>query len=178
MGLITDMKRIVAERDELLREIELFKSLQVPLGLLCPSCGAVHIDEGEWAVKIHHKHLCAGCGNIWEPFGKLATFGVDVHLGCKVQIDQLNSDLRSYEEGDTWHYIEENRTLRGRIGELLELVAKLTQETPYSEELDECRSVRSALIAEVGTLRSEVRMLQNVISELSNPVTIRDPLNK
>lgn len=38
---------------------------------------------------------------------------------------------------------------------LLDLVAKLTRETPYPAELDECRAARAKLIAEVGTLRAE-----------------------
>jgi hypothetical protein len=40
----------------------------------CPCCHARHIDAGEWAIRPHHKHLCATCGHVWrvEPY----TFGV------------------------------------------------------------------------------------------------------
>jgi hypothetical protein len=44
--------------------------------------------------------------------------------------------------------------LAARRDELLALAAKLTRETPYPAELEECRSARRALIAEVGTLRA------------------------
>lgn len=47
-------------------------------------------------------------------------------------------------------------TLTERRDSLLQLVARLTRETPYPAELDECRSARSALIAEVGTLRAQI----------------------
>lgn len=48
--------------------------------------------------------------------------------------------------------------LQVRQQELLALIAKLTRETPYPAELDECRSARAALIAEVGTLRARLAM--------------------
>ncbi len=64
--------------------------------------------------------------------------------------------------------------LETRQQELLELAAKLTRETPYPAELDECRSARRALIAEVGTLRArraeleaEADTLYACIDELS-----------
>lgn len=42
--------------------------------MFCPKCGSQHFDEGEWATKPHHKHLCASCGHIFriEPY----TFGI------------------------------------------------------------------------------------------------------
>ena len=49
--------------------------------------------------------------------------------------------------------------------QLLELAAKLTRETPYPAELDECRAARSALIAEVGTLRATHAETQLSITE-------------
>lgn len=58
----------------------------------------------------------------------------------------------------------ENERLRGRQKELLALIAKLTRETPYPAELDECRSARSALIAEVGTLRAKVSEFEDVLA--------------
>jgi predicted RNA-binding Zn-ribbon protein involved in translation (DUF1610 family) len=38
----------------------------VPRPLFCPHCGVQHIDKGEWATRLHHKHLCASCGHIWR----------------------------------------------------------------------------------------------------------------
>lgn len=39
----------------------------VPMLLCCPSCGARHVDEGEFAVKAHHTHACQTCGMCWRP---------------------------------------------------------------------------------------------------------------
>ncbi len=35
--------------------------------LNCPDCGALHIDEGEFASKPHHTHSCQECGMTWRP---------------------------------------------------------------------------------------------------------------
>lgn len=51
--------------------------------------------------------------------------------------------------------IAERDALVVRRDGLLALVAKLTRETPYPDEANECRSQRASLIAEVGTLRSD-----------------------
>lgn len=45
------------------------------LTLLCPSCGAPHVDKPEpetaekkaWDNPPHRKHLCHTCGNLWTP---------------------------------------------------------------------------------------------------------------
>lgn len=38
--------------------------------LWCPFCNIQHIDEGEWATRPHHTHLCHACGEKWrvEPY--------------------------------------------------------------------------------------------------------------
>lgn len=36
----------------------------VEMELPCPKCGALHLDEGEWATRPHHKHLCGNCGHV------------------------------------------------------------------------------------------------------------------
>lgn len=41
----------------------------------CPKCGLHHVDKGEWAKRLHRKHLCEGCGHIWQPHEGY-TFGV------------------------------------------------------------------------------------------------------
>lgn len=38
-----------------------------PIRLNCPECGALHIDEGEFATKPHHTHACQICGMVWRP---------------------------------------------------------------------------------------------------------------
>jgi hypothetical protein len=39
----------------------------LPMRLICPSCRALHIDEGEFATKPHHTHACQICGEVWRP---------------------------------------------------------------------------------------------------------------
>src|SRR5579863_1572865 len=45
--------------------------------LHCPSCGARHIDEGEWETRLHKTHLCLNpdCNRQWRPF-EYPTVGV------------------------------------------------------------------------------------------------------
>jgi hypothetical protein len=52
----------------LLREGECINQLGelAVIAMSCPACGARHVDEGEWAKRPHHKHLCASCGHIWR----------------------------------------------------------------------------------------------------------------
>lgn len=47
----------------------------IPMILPCPTCHKAHVDEGEWATKPHHKHLCAHCGAEWYP-ARVPTVGV------------------------------------------------------------------------------------------------------
>lgn len=39
----------------------------IPMRLTCPSCGAYHVDMGEFAIKVHHTHACQECGMVWRP---------------------------------------------------------------------------------------------------------------
>lgn len=39
----------------------------VPLILHCPDCRTRHVDEGEWADRVHHTHSCQNCGLTWRP---------------------------------------------------------------------------------------------------------------
>jgi hypothetical protein len=39
----------------------------IPMRLTCPACNALHVDEGEFAMKPHHTHACQGCGAVWRP---------------------------------------------------------------------------------------------------------------
>jgi hypothetical protein len=32
----------------------------------CPRCDQPHLDKLEWAEKPHHRHLCEGCGNLFD----------------------------------------------------------------------------------------------------------------
>lgn len=54
----------------------------IPMRLHCPSCGALHIDVGEFATKVHHTHACQGCGMVWRP-AVVPTVGVQFLPGFK-----------------------------------------------------------------------------------------------
>lgn len=54
----------------------------IPMRLRCPTCNALHIDEGEFATKPHHTHTCQSCGETWRP-AIVATVGVQWLPGFK-----------------------------------------------------------------------------------------------
>ena len=33
--------------------------------LFCPHCGRPHVDEGEFATRLHHRHKCQSCLGEW-----------------------------------------------------------------------------------------------------------------
>lgn len=63
----------------------------IPMRLPCPSCGVLHIDEGEFATKAHHTHACQACGSVWRP-AVVATVGVRFLPGF--QDDEPTCDRR------------------------------------------------------------------------------------
>jgi hypothetical protein len=66
------------------RDLEEAAAKPIPLILTCPAptCGARHIDEGEWATRIHHTHSCQICGFTWRP-AVVPTVGVRFLPGFK-----------------------------------------------------------------------------------------------
>lgn len=54
----------------------------IPIRLPCPACGKLHIDEGEFATKVHHTHACQFCGMVWRP-AVVPTVGVQFLPGFK-----------------------------------------------------------------------------------------------
>lgn len=46
-----------------------------PAILHCPECGVQHVDDGEWATRVHRTHQCQACGHEWRPC-EYPTFGV------------------------------------------------------------------------------------------------------
>jgi hypothetical protein len=54
----------------------------IPIRLLCPMCGELHIDVGEFATKPHHTHACQACGHVWRP-AVVNTVGVRFLPGFK-----------------------------------------------------------------------------------------------
>jgi hypothetical protein len=89
------------------------------LALYCPACGKQHLDIGEFATRVHRKHLCentpegpsTGCGHLWVPF-PYATRGV---IGASVAVTQ-NWRTKPNAEGwwvrrtmggaTTWHMLK------------------------------------------------------------------------
>lgn len=53
--------------------------------LTCPTCCGRHIDEGEFATKVHHTHACQHCGFVWRP-AVCATVGVKFLPGFKNKV--------------------------------------------------------------------------------------------
>ena len=47
----------------------------IPMQLVCPECGAEHVDEGEWATRLHKTHQCQACKHEWRPY-EYPTVGV------------------------------------------------------------------------------------------------------
>lgn len=54
----------------------------IPMFLTCPKCNARHIDEGDFATKVHHTHSCQSCGLTWRP-AVVPTVGVAFLPGFK-----------------------------------------------------------------------------------------------
>lgn len=54
----------------------------IPMRLTCPDCGALHIDEGVFATRVHKDHVCQNCGMVWRP-AQVPTVGVRFLPGCK-----------------------------------------------------------------------------------------------
>lgn len=49
------------------RVVDMTNPAPIPMRLICPTCGKLHIDDGEFATKPHHTHACQKCGNVWRP---------------------------------------------------------------------------------------------------------------
>jgi len=71
----------------------------VPMILDCPACHRGHIDEDEWATRLHRTHRCAHCKNEWRP-ANVATVGVIAldsaeTTGLGSRADALAEDVRA-----------------------------------------------------------------------------------
>lgn len=54
----------------------------IEMVLFCPMCQTRHLDEGKFAMKLHHTHACQSCGFVWRP-AKQYTIGVQFLKGFK-----------------------------------------------------------------------------------------------
>lgn len=85
LQMLQDQRAFVARLQAVLRdadaEIRRLRDLQpqapIPMVLVCPECGILHIDDGIWATKPHRTHRCQSpvCGHEWRP-AAVATVGV------------------------------------------------------------------------------------------------------
>lgn len=70
-GLVARIERVVAERNEFRERAETFRvelvETPLPMRIPCPRCGALHVDEGEFATRPHSTHTCQHCGECWKP---------------------------------------------------------------------------------------------------------------
>lgn len=148
--------------DGIAGDLEKAQNAQVPTEIRCPKCSMLHVDQDEWATtRLHRKHLCHGCGNIWAPY-PVTTVGVDYHVACREQIDKLEYDL-AWTRGEWRAAGAEIEALTKRRDELLEMVAKLSQTVPLESEVAEALNQRGALLAEVGTLKARIVELESML---------------
>lgn len=63
----------------------------VPMLLHCPECGERHVDDGEFATKLHHTHACQSCGMAWRP-AIVPTIGVKFLPGFKGEAPGLGDE--------------------------------------------------------------------------------------
>lgn len=61
------------------------------LVLFCPKCGGQHVDQGEWAKRVHRTHLCEHCGELWRPRPH-TTVGVTAPPGWLAERDLQRSE--------------------------------------------------------------------------------------
>ena len=82
--------------------------------LTCPSCGARHIDKGEFATKAHHTHACQRCGMCWRP-AIVATTGVRFLPGYKDgnRMTDAHAETAVRAIYERWHREGGDRTFMG-----------------------------------------------------------------
>lgn len=66
----------------------------VPVQLNCPECGVAHVDEGEWATRLHKTHQCQACKHEWRPY-EYPTVGV----AGKADTDRVEALCRAFVDG-------------------------------------------------------------------------------
>ncbi len=77
-NLMLGLRNIVLDAER----AHLMDPAPIPMILICPSCGARHIDVGPFATKVHHTHACQHCGMVWRP-AIVPTVGVRFLPGFK-----------------------------------------------------------------------------------------------
>ncbi len=121
------------------------------LVLHCPACGKQHLDIGEFATRVHRKHLCentpdgekTGCGHVWMPL-PYATKGV-----LEPQGQMLAEALEGYHRLDkNWEAHNEacRRPIRAAIGNNDASVGEICQ--AIAARASEFNQLSEAFIAE------------------------------
>ena len=59
---------VEVDRHELVQVIKRLRTVAQLIPIECPACYLPHIDRGEWATRLHKKHLCEHCGKVWQPY--------------------------------------------------------------------------------------------------------------
>jgi hypothetical protein len=81
-GQALENGRTLAQLQVKVFSLEEAQKRPIPIILTCPECSTRHIDEGEWALRVHHTHSCQTCGMTWRP-AVVATVGVRFLPGFK-----------------------------------------------------------------------------------------------
>jgi hypothetical protein len=112
--------------------------------LHCPNCGKQHLDIGEFATRVHRKHLCenttegpsTGCGHLWVPF-PYATRGVeqtkDATIDEMLEVFSTNPEEYRADPVGAMRLIEKH--LRDARDEL-EAFKKLRQESTLEHDFE------------------------------------------
>ena len=143
---------ITAERNTLVKELDRHRRA-VAEGLprellLCPKCGARHIDGAngaEFATRPHHTHLCAACGHEWDM--KRWSFGAD-----DMQLAALGSAAEDGHLGAAIHWLsqcdsdEARRTLHTFEQLVNDHVAVLSHRRRLRVQLDRAQAEREAAV--------------------------------
>lgn len=87
-----------------------FAGSPVGMEMECPFCSALHVDEGEWAIRPHKTHRCTSCKREWRPF-PYPTFGV-LEDGHSFSVPFVPPSVNHYKKPDgrgSWFMTKEAR---------------------------------------------------------------------
>lgn len=155
--------RFVKMRSELLALREAWR--EVPphyMRLHCPECGKLHLDSGEFATRVHRKHLCentpegpkTGCGHLWVPY-PYATRGV-----AELMTDVLDEELQLADDALREAGIDPEPGLVLGINQLRgELAHEKATTRLLVQHATKRDSEHDSTLGECGTLRKQVEKL-------------------
>ena len=160
-------------------------SKPLPMLIWCPMCRSRHIDEGEFATKVHHTHSCQSCGLTWRPAVE-PTVGVQFLPGFKSEtavtvtepfLDEALMVLQAAASGEEIE-VERARRFAGRVLEMHgfrrdtieDILVKLPSAAPWRAAVERNSLTRAALavleVQDVHLGSRLVELAQLVSSEL------------